>query len=128
MIRNRGKMNRHEADRACQSRVRPRFADQPMVEGSPIKPLMLRPDRGQKMLRIEVNGRHPAQPDCDIRQPAMRARSGLVRDEAGRIDNDLAGIYLRLQNVRESFEGWKLRVLPGADVHPDRTDQFAVEV
>ena len=60
-------MDRHQAEWLCQQRVRPRFTNQLVVEGPPIKRLMLGSDGREKMIGTEVSGRQHAKPECGIR-------------------------------------------------------------
>ena len=97
-------MDRHQAEGPCQPRVKPRFADRPVVKYPPIKCLVLRPYRCEQMVGAEVSGRHSTKPEYGIGQSAMEPRKALVDDKAVWIDNDVAGIEFRLQNIRKGFD------------------------
>ena len=74
------------------------------MEFSPIKRLMLRPYGREEVVGVKVSGGHHAKPDCGIWQCSMESRKVLVCDKAGRIDEDFAGVELRLQKIGKDFE------------------------
>jgi hypothetical protein len=54
-----------------------------VVEGTPIKRLVLHPYSREKIIGTELFGRQHAKPECGIRQSAMQPRKSFVGDKAG---------------------------------------------
>ena len=121
-------MHRHQTERLCQSWVRSRFANQVVMEYSPIKCLVLRPNGREKLIGAKVFARHTGDAHCRIRQRSKEPGKGLVRDETGRIDDDFAGVELRLQVIGKDFERSKVGIFLRGHVNADRTRQLAVDV
>ena len=112
-------MDHHKADGLCQLRVGPRFTNQPLVEGAPIKRLVLGPYRRENIVGTEVFSRQRGKPECDIRQSAMALSKVLVGDKAGWINDDFAGIEFRLQNIGKNFQRGKFGTFLGSYVKTD---------
>jgi hypothetical protein len=112
-------MDRHEADGLCQVRVRSRFTNHLVIEGAPIKRLMLHPYGRKQMVGVEVLGRHPANSGYGIGQPAMDPGKVLVGNKAGWIDDDFAGVEFGLQNIGKDIERGKVGAFSRAYVNTD---------
>ena len=85
-------VDRHQADRLGEQRIRPRRAHHTVLKNAPVKRLVLSSHRCKQLIGLEVSGAHPAQPKRRIGQRAMDAREPLVGDKPRRIDNDFAGV------------------------------------
>ena len=96
-------MHGHQTERFYQSRVRSRVANHVMMEDAPIKCLVLRPNGRKKLVGAEVFACHAGDAHCRIRQCSIEPGKSLVRDEAGRIDDDFAGVDFRLQVIGKDF-------------------------
>ncbi|MGA2816712.1 MAG: hypothetical protein ABSE67_10515 [Xanthobacteraceae bacterium] len=114
-------MNRHQADRLRQSRIRARFTQQFVTEGAPIKRLMFRSNRREKVIGAEILGRQHTDSERGIRQAAMETRKPFVCDKARRIDEDFAGVEEGLQNIGKHVERREIREFLGGDVKAERT-------
>ena len=77
----------------------------------------------------EVLSRCHTEANCYQRQAAIQARKSFVCDEPGRIDQNLAVIEQRLQDVGEDVERGTIRNAPiGSDVQPQRGCQLTVDI
>ncbi len=80
-------------------------------------------------MTAEILSRCHAEANRYQRQAAMEPGKPFVRDEPGRIDQDVAVIEQRLQDVREDVERGTIRDPPiGSDVQPQRGGQLTVDV
>ena len=51
---------------------------------------MFRPHCGEQVVGVELMGRHPAEPERDIRQCAMNPSEVLIDDKSCRIDQNVS--------------------------------------
>ena len=108
-------MDHHKADGLCHLRVGPRFTNQPLVEGAPIKRLVLGPYRRENIVGTEVFSRQRGKPECDIRQSAMALSKVLVGDKAGWINDDFAGIEFRCMSSEHFGRlAWQFKRVSGS--------------
>ena len=67
-INDLGMVDGHQANRRFEHRIRPGRTDQSVTERAAVERLVFGSDRDQKVVGLEVLGRHPAQPQREVWQ------------------------------------------------------------
>src|SRR5713226_4596465 len=121
-------MGGHQSDRLDQARVQFRFAPGLLQKDLAIEGPMFGADVGKPDIGIEMAARDIAQPHRDIGKLGKRFRLVGIRDEAGRIDDDLPPLEFRMQKVGKHFRRGRSPVLRGQDADAYRTAKLAPNI
>src|SRR5882724_6253626 len=99
-----------------------------MHEHAAIERLVLGAYGGQAQVGMEVAARHIGEPQRHVRQFRKSFLPARIGDKAGRIDDDLALIQLRLEQIRKYGDRGSVRTFRRRYAEPDGTYEDAVEI
>ena len=116
----------HQRDRLLQGGIVARLAQRLVAKQALVECLMLDPDGREHPVRLEKFASHPADPHRGVGNLRKRACDARLDDEARGIDDRLAGLDLRVEDIAENTERGQLRASGRRDIEPDRARQLAV--